>query len=103
MFSILDGPQCVGNIKIMSWNINDVCTKLEKSNELQFREYDVIPINEAKIPLVVTFSGYKSYRSNTVGSGGRRGTIVLVKNWSSEAVLGVDASNGDQVCVAADA
>ncbi len=50
-----------------------------------------------KTPLPVILSGYKSYRSSVVGSGARGGTVVLVKNWLSEAVFDVDTSIGDQV------
>ncbi len=94
----LDGPQCIDNIKIISWNINGVCTKLEKSNVFQLLcNYDIISINEVKTPLPVTLSGYKSYRSNKLGSTARGGTVVLVKNWLLKAVLSVDTSIGDQV------
>lgn len=42
----LDGPHCISNIKIMSWNMNSVCTKLEKSNvHRMLCEYDIISIN----------------------------------------------------------
>ncbi len=43
----------------------------------------------------MTLSGYKSYRSHKVGSAARGGTVVLVKNWLSKAVLSVDTSIGD--------
>lgn len=82
----------------MSWNMNGVCTKLEKSNvHRMLCEYDIISINEVKTPLPVTLSGYKSYRSAVLGSAARGGTVVLVKNWLSESVFGVDTSIGDQV------
>ncbi len=54
-------------------------------------------INEVKVPLPVTLSGYKSYRSGIVGPGACGGTAVLVKNWLSEAVFDVNMSIGDQV------
>ncbi len=58
---------------------------------------DIISIDEVKTPLSVMLSGYKSYKSNVAGSADRGGTVVLVKNWLSEAVFGVDTSIGDQV------
>ena len=78
--------------------MNGVRTKLEKSHVCQLLyEYDIISINEVKTPLPVTLSGYKSYRSSVAGCGARGGTVVLVKNWLSEAVFGVDTSIEDQV------
>ncbi len=68
---------------MISWNMNGVYTKLEKSTVYQLLcEYD-ISINEVKTPLPVILSGYKSYRSHVVGSATRGGTVVLVKNRSS--------------------
>lgn len=94
----LNRLQCITNVKIISWNMNGVFTTLEKSNAYQLlREYDVISINEVKTPLPITLNGYKSYRSDTVGSGARGGTVVLVKNRLAESVFGVDTSIGDQV------
>ncbi len=94
----IDSPQCITNIKLLSWNLNGVYTKLEKSHVHQLLyEYDIISINEVKTSLPVILSGYKSYRSGVVGSGARGGTVVLVKNWLSEAVFDVDLSIGDQV------
>uniref|UniRef100_A0A0P4VRG8 Reverse transcriptase domain-containing protein n=1 Tax=Scylla olivacea TaxID=85551 RepID=A0A0P4VRG8_SCYOL len=82
----------------MSWNVNGVCTKLEKGNVHQLLcGYDIIAINEVKTQLPVNLSGYKLYRSDVVGSAARGGTVVLVKNWLSESVFGVDTSKGDQV------
>ncbi len=98
MLSFLDSPQCITNIKILSWNLNGVCTKLEKSYVRQLLyEYDIISIDEVKTPLPVMLSGCKSYKSGVVGSGARGGTVILVKNWMSEAVFDVDISIGDQV------
>ncbi len=78
--------------------MNGVCTKLEKSYVHQLLyDYDIVSINEVKTPLPVCLTGYKSYRSDFVGSGARGGTVVLVKNWLSEAVFDVDTSIGDQV------
>ncbi len=82
----------------MSWNVDDVCTKLEKSNVQQLLcQYDIIFINKVKTPLPVILSGCKSYKSNVAGSADRGSTVVFVKNWLSEAVFGVDTSIGDQV------
>ncbi len=82
----------------MSWNVNGVCTELEKSNVQQLLcQYDINSLNELKTSLPIILSGYKSYKSNVVGSVDRGGTVVLVKNWLSEAVFGVDTSIGDQV------
>ena len=78
--------------------MNGVCTKLEKANvHHSLCEYDIISINKVKTPLPVTLSGSKSYRSDVVGSAARGGTVVLVTNWLSESVFGVDTSIRDQV------
>ncbi len=46
----LVNPQQVNQIKIMSWNINSVRTKMEKLNVRQLMaNYDVIGINAVKI------------------------------------------------------
>ena len=61
-------------------------------------EYDVKSIKEVKTSLPITLSGYKSYTSDTVGSGARGGTAVLVSNLLSESVFGVDTTSiGDEV------
>ncbi len=58
MLSFLDSPQCITNVKILSWNLNSVCTKLEKSYVRQLLyEYDIISINKVKTPLTVILSG----------------------------------------------
>lgn len=74
-------------------------TKLEKNNVYQLIcEYDVKSIKEVKTSLPITLSGYKSYTSDTVGSGARGGTAVLVSNLLSESVFGVDTTSiGDEV------
>ncbi len=40
-------------------------------------------------------SGYKTYKRGVVGPGARGGTVVIVKNWLSEAVFGVYTSTAD--------
>ena len=88
----------MSKLKIISWNVNKVCTKLEKPHVQQLLlDYDVICINEVKTPLPVSLPGYVSFRSKVVGSADRGGTVVCVKNWLSHFVFDIDTSIGDQV------
>ncbi len=85
-------------LKIMSWNINGVKTKLEKKcvQDLLL-QYDVVSLNEVKTALRVSLPGYVAYRSDSSGSAQRGGTIVFIKNYLSSSVFEVDTSIQDQV------
>ena len=86
------------HIKIVSWNINGVKTKLEKKCVLDLLlQYDIIGLNEVKTTLRVSLPGYVSYRSVCNVSGHRGGTVVLVKNYLSSSVMKVDTTTQDQV------
>ena len=86
------------NLKILSWNVNGVSTKLEKNivTNLLY-QYDVIGLNEVKTNSRISFPGYVSYGSGTGGGGRRGGTVVLVRRALHSAVMAVDTSVDDQV------
>lgn len=85
-------------MNIIYWNINSVCTKLEKSNVYEMlMTYDVIALGETKTCLSVSFPGYVSFQGKSVGSGERGGIVVFVKNYLSKFVCNVDVSIGDQI------
>ena len=74
MFS-LNRPQQTRSIRIVSWDINSVHTKLEKANVQELlNDFDVICFNEIKTSLPVNFPGYVSYKSKVIGSADRGGT-----------------------------
>ena len=96
----LGGPQHQNTVKIISWNINGVRTKLEKKQVQDFLlGYDIISLNEVKTSLSVSFPGFVSYRSETSGSSERGGTVVLIKNCLSNFILNVDTSIQEQVWI----
>ncbi len=67
-------------IRIASWNVNGVKTKLEKACvHIVFLRYDIISLHEMKTPLLVSFPGYVSYVSRDANSPHRDGTCILVK------------------------
>ncbi len=87
-------------MKVISWNINNVYTKLEKRNvQEMLLDYDLISLNEVKTSLPVTFPGYVTYRSKMVGSVNRGGTVLLVKNYMEKYIESLDISVVDQVWV----
>ncbi len=76
----LSRPQDVYNIKILSWNINGVKTKLEKEMvQSVLLNYDVICLNEVKTSLPVSFPGFVTWKSAVRGPAERGGTALLVK------------------------
>ena len=93
-------PQRANNLRIISWNINGVFTKLEKDcvKDLLYN-YDIICLTEVKTGSYVSLPGFVTFRSNTEGSSTRGGTMVCIKNSLSQLVLSVDVSIGDQVWV----
>ena len=96
----LSGPQHLNTMKVMSWNINGVRTKLEKKNVQDFlRNYDIISLNEVKTSLHVSFPGYVSYKSEVCGSAERGGTVVFIRNCFAEFILDVDTSIQEQVWI----
>ncbi len=85
-------------LKILSWNINGVRTKLEKPNvENLFLKYDIISLNEIKTDLCVSLPGYVGFKSVKMNSAHRGGTIVLVKSYLSSHVICVDNNTEEQV------
>lgn len=83
---------------MISWNVNRVCTKLEKSHvSSMLCEFDIIALSEVKTTLPVCLPGYVAYQGKTVGTADRGGLVVLVKNSLSAFVHSVDVSTGDQV------
>ncbi len=91
-------PQRVSELKIISWNVNGIYTKLEKQNVLNvLTQYDIISLLEVKTSLPVQIPGYISYRGAVVGSAERGGVVVCLRNSLSRWVHSVDVSNGDQV------
>ena len=94
--SFLTRPQ--ENIKIMSWNINSIRTKIEKSNvESLLCRYDIICLNEIKTNLPIFFPGYTAYVSVDKEHYNRGGTCVLIRNHLNSLVYDMDVSTGDQV------
>ena len=86
------------NIRIMSWNINSVKTKIEKKDvELLLNSYDVICLNEIKTNLPVSFPGYVSYVSYDHSNGNRGGTCVFIRQYLSKEIFDVDMSIADQI------
>lgn len=91
-------PPQVCKLRIISWNINGVHTKLEKSNVISFLcDYDVICITEVKTQLEVYFQGYVAYRSVSNANAHRGGTVVFVRRRLQQYVVHVDTSFTDQV------
>ena len=96
----LSGPQYLSTMKVVSWNINGVRTKLDKKPVQDFlRNYDIISLNEVKTSLLVSFPGYVSYKSEVCGSSERGGTVVFINNCFSEFILNVDNSIQEQVWI----
>ena len=85
-------------MKILSWNINGVKTKLEKTVvQNLFYNYDLISLNEVKTPLPVSLPGYVTFASNARGSPERGGTVLFIKNHLSKCITNVDTSIEDQI------
>ncbi len=89
-------PQHTERIKIMSWNVNGVRTKLESDVQSTMLECDIISLNEVKTSLSVSFPGYVTYKSDVKVSAERGGTALLVKDYISKYVTSVDTSVEDQ-------
>lgn len=85
-------------LKVISWNVNGVRTKLEKNVVVDMlKVYDVISLNEVKTQMPVLFPGYVSYKSDVRGSKERGGTVVLIKNYLFKDIASVDTSVKEQV------
>ena len=85
-------------IRIVSWNINAVRTKMEKDGVLKMlQEFDIVSINEIKTPRCVSLPGYVSYISRDRNNPHRGGTCVFIKHHLSQFVIDVDVSIVDQV------
>ena len=97
----LISPQQNNNaLKITSWNINSVKSKLENSKVYNLlNNYDIISLNEVKTTLNICIPGYINYSSRLVsGAASKRGsTVVLVKHYLSNQIFNVDKSIVDQV------
>ncbi len=61
------------------------------------QEYDVVALSEVKTALPVRMPGYVTYQGKAVGSAGRGGIVILVKNWLSDFVYNVDITIEDQI------
>lgn len=84
--------------KIVSQNVNGVETKVEKSNISNLlKQYDTVNLNEVKMQIPVSLTGYVSYKSDVRESDKRGGTVVLFKNYFISNVTSVDTSVKDQV------
>ena len=87
-------------LKIISWNINGVHTKLEKDNVQRVLSiYDIICLNEVKTSLNVSFPGYIAYKSISKEAPHRGGTVVLIKSYLRPLIIRVDVSICDQVWI----
>lgn len=82
----------------MSWNVNAVKTKQEKTEvqDLLLR-YDIVSLNETKTDMNVCLLGYITFRCVNSVTAHRSDTIVMVKNYLTRYVYSVDYSTGDQV------
>lgn len=70
----------MSDIKIMSWDINGIHTKLENEGvRLLVRQYDIICFNEVKTGLTVELPGYVTYHNAVVRLTERGFTAVCVK------------------------
>ena len=64
----------------MSWNVNGVKTKIEKSHvQDMLLRYDIISLNEIKTSLPISFPGYVSFKSSDKNHLHCGGTSVLLK------------------------
>ena len=97
----LISPQQNNNtLKITSWNINSVKSKLENSEVYNLlNNYDIISLNEVKTTLSICIPGYISYNSGSVsGAAAKRGgTVVLVKHYLANQIFNVDKSIVDHI------
>ena len=90
--------QHLRSIKLVSWNVNGVKSKLENNRVQDFLlQYDIICLNEVKTPLRVCLPGYVSYLSISKVSPHRGGTVVMIKNYLVQFVTSVDTGVEDQV------
>ena len=86
------------HLRVASWNINGVRTKLEKPYVYSILvNYDLIGLYEIKTDMHVSFPGYTSYISRDNNNSHRGGTCVLVKQGLSGDVMELDVSIPDQV------
>ncbi len=94
--SFLRRPQ--ENISIISWNINSIKTKVEKSHvQSILNRYDIICLNEIKTNLPVFLPGYASYVSYDKEKYNRGGTCVFVRNSLNSYIYDMDKETTDQV------
>ena len=93
--SFLERPH-VPPVRILSWNINGVKTKLELPHVQQLLiADDIFAISELKANWRASFPGNVSYRSAMVG--GRGGVAVFVRRHLAASVMRVDTAFTDQV------
>ena len=85
-------------MKIISWNINGVKTKLEKKVvQKMLLNFDIICLNEVRTSLTISFPGYVGYKSSVHGPSHRGGTIIFLKNPIVRTVINADTSIDGQV------
>ena len=79
-------------MNILSWNINSVKTKTEKTPvEIFLKTYDIICLNEIKTDLPVLFPGYVFYTSYDKANANRGGTCILISNYLNRFVFDIDS------------
>ncbi len=85
-------------LKILSWNINGVKTKIEKNDVISFLlQFDIVSLNEVKTPLHTCLPGYIAFKSYDKINAHRGGAVVMIKDCLSTEVISVDTSIEDQV------
>ena len=95
--SFLVRPQ-IHKIRIVSWNINGITTKLEKySVQILLNQFDIIGLNEIKTGMRISFPGFIAYKSRVRGGVHRGGTVLLIRRALQQQVLQVDTGIEDQI------
>ena len=99
-FVFLEQPQRTVQLNIMSWNINGVHTKLEKTNiQTLLCDYDIVCLNEVKTSINISFPGYVTYMSINKSVPHRGGTAVLIKSYLEALISSIDVSICDQIWI----
>ena len=99
-FVFLEQPQRTVQLNIMSWNINEVHTKFEKTNiQTLLCDYDIVCLNEVKTSINISFPGYVTYMSINKSVPHRGGTAVLIKSYLEALISSIDVSICDQIWI----
>lgn len=87
MFFLRPQQQSNKSIKIMTWNINAVRTKLEKPVvQTLLLQHDIVSLYETKTRMNVSLPGFVTFRRVSGASPHRGGTVVMVKNYLARHV-----------------